>query len=340
PWLPTPTVPFSRAESGVEPAGPEPVAGAPEAVEEAASDQLSGTVTLHNANWKSDALAGHVEIAQATLHLGGEALVWDPVVFSYGPVKGTASLQVPLACAPDALCPPQLEMHFAELDAGKLQAALLGAQKPNTLLSTLLANLTTSKPAVWPRIDAAVQADALVLGPVTLRDAAATLRILPAGAEITSFNAGLLGGQIHATGTLAQGEKPFYELDGDFDQLSGPEVCQLLALHCKGGAVEGNGKVELSGFTDKDLASSAKGTMHFEWRRGEIERAKGSEVPAALARFDRWTADGTIADGAVTLEQSQVQQGRRKSEVEAAVTFGDPSKVTFAAPRPAQAAKR
>ncbi len=340
PWLPTPKTLFSRVESRVEPAGAEPIAGAPEAVEEAASDQLSGTVTLHDANWKPDALAGHVEIAQATLHLGGEALVWDPVVFSYGPVKGTASLQVPLDCAPEAPCPPRLEMHFAELDAGKLQAALLGAEKPNTLLSTLLKNLTTSKPAAWPRIDAGVRADALALGPVTLRDAAATLRILPAGAELTSFNAGVLGGKIHATGTLTQGEKPAYALDGDFEELNGAAVCQLLGLRCRGGAVEGNGKVELSGFTDKDLASSAKGTLHFEWRRGAIERAKGSEVPAALARFDHWTADGAIGNGAVTLSGSQVQQARRKSAVEAAVTFGDPPKVTFAATPPAQAAKR
>ena len=47
---------------------------------------------LHNANWRADYLANHVEIAEATLQLGGDSLVWDPILFSYGPVKGTASI--------------------------------------------------------------------------------------------------------------------------------------------------------------------------------------------------------------------------------------------------------
>ena len=58
-------------------------------------DRLTGTVTLHNANWKTDTLPTAVEIAQATLHLGGGASVWDPVVFAYGPLKGTARVEFP-----------------------------------------------------------------------------------------------------------------------------------------------------------------------------------------------------------------------------------------------------
>ena len=102
------------------------------------SDQLAGTVTLHNANWKSAALANHVEIAQAVLHLGGDAIVWDPVEFSDGPVKGTASLQVPLDCEAGQECLPQLDLRFDKLDAAELQAALLGAQQKSTGLSALI----------------------------------------------------------------------------------------------------------------------------------------------------------------------------------------------------------
>jgi hypothetical protein len=48
-----------------------------------------------------------------------------------------------------------------------------------------------------------------------------------------------------------------------------------------------------------------------------------------LAKFDRWTADAEIADGAITLKQNQVQRGARKLALEGAVTFGDPPQVTF-----------
>ena len=137
-------------------------------------------------------------------------LVWDPVVFNYGPVKGTASLQVPLSCESDEPCPPQLEVDFPELDAAKLQAALLGAQKPDTLLSTLIARFTPSESPAWPRIDSVVKADFADPRPGHIQNVSATLRIQPAQAEITSFDARLLGGQIHATGTLANGDKPAY----------------------------------------------------------------------------------------------------------------------------------
>ena len=50
-------------------------------------DSLTGTVSLRNANWRADFLAGHVEIAQATLNLSPGEIRWDPVDFSYGRSK-------------------------------------------------------------------------------------------------------------------------------------------------------------------------------------------------------------------------------------------------------------
>ena len=51
-----------------------------------------------------------------------------------------------------------------------------------------------------------------------------------------------------------------------------------------------------------------------------------------LAKFDRWTADAEIADGAITLKQNQVQHGAHKAAVEGAAIFGDPPRVTFGQP--------
>ena len=337
PWLPAMNSPLQQTATNRQ---PETASSPIPAVLDFASDRLNGTVTLHNANWKTSALSGHVEISEATLQLGSDAIVWDPVVFSYGPVKGTASLKQPQACESDQPCPPQLKVHFAELDAAKLQAALLGAQKPDTLLSTLIARLTPSQTPGWPRIDGVVTADALILGPVTLQDLSATLRIQPVQAEITTFDARLLGGQVHATGTLAIGDKPSYTVEGGFEQLSAPAVCQLLAVQCAGGSLDGHGKVALSGFTDKDLAASAAGTLHFDWLHGSVATGTGAPAPSALTRFSRWAADAEIAKGAVTLKQSQVQQGSRKSAVDATITFGDPPKISFPSPKPDQTAKR
>jgi hypothetical protein len=286
------------------------------------------------------------------LHLGDGELNWDPVVFSYGPVKGTASLNIPARCDAAASCLPRFQVRFSDLDASVLQAAFLGAHEKGTLLSTLIERLHPSTAPAWPPLEGTVKADSLILGPVTLRDASATLRVLPAGAEITGLDAALLGGRVHGSGTLrAVGSnqvKPSYTLDGRFEKLKPAAVGQLLGLRFSGAGLDAEGKIEVSGFTDKDLADSVKGTLDFDWRYGAVSLpaeahrrnaaespaalAKGASIPPALARFDRWTAQAEIANGTITLKQNHVQHGSRKQAVEATLILGNPPVVTFAAP--------
>ena len=348
PWQPAQRIPFSSVLPAVSvapvatnavsrPALPPPAEGETESPE---TDSLSGTVTVRNVNWKAAYLANYVEITQATLHLGNGETRWDPVAFSYGPVKGTASLSLPANCGAPPPCLPQFQVQFGALDASILQSAILGAHEPGTLLSALIARLrpsNSSSAPVWPELEGTVRADSLILGPITLRDATATLRVLPTGAEITGLDASLLGGRVHGSGTLRtaatdQG-KPSYTLEGRFEKLSPAAVGQLLRLHFSGGNFDADGKIDLSGFTGKDLADSAKGTLHFEWRRG------AAGAPSALAHFDRWAADGEIADGAVTLKQSEAQHGASKEPIDATLTFGDPPKAVFAMSK-ATAAKK
>jgi hypothetical protein len=309
------------------------------------TDSWSGTVTLHNATWRADYLANHVQIAEASLHVGPDELRWDPIVFSYGPVKGTASLRLPVHCEPGRTCPPTFAVQFGDLNAGVLQAAILGAHEPGTLLSDLIAKLRPSDAApAWPMVEGSVKAESLLLGPVTLRRATANLRILPTGAEIADLDADLLGGHVHGGGTLATGAnpgKPAYTLDGRFDKINAAAVGQLLGESWTGRSLDGDGKIALSGFTDKDLATSAKGTLHFDWRSGAVkpdESSKGAAAtPAVLRRFDHWTADAEVDNGAIALKENQVQLGSRKSRVEGAVTFGNPPKVSFELPKAPQA---
>jgi hypothetical protein len=330
PWLSAQKTLFNNTpQAGTQtgPAAATAEAGIP------ATDTLSGTVTLRNADWKADYLANHVTIAQATLHLDNGEIRWDPVVFSYGPVKGTASLTLPASCDAHEPCQPHFQVQFGDLDADALQQAMLGAQKKGTMLSTLIARLHSSAAPAMPQLEGTVKADSLILGRVTLREPSMTLRILPTGAEITGLDAGLLGGRVHGGGTLHPAgtgqNNPAYSFEGTLEKLSTQAVGQLLGLHWSGGTFDANGKVDLSGFTAKDLAASAKGTVHFDWQHGSI----GGATPAQAARFDRWTADAEIANGAATLKQNQMAQGTHKRAVEGAVTFGTPPKATFSAPK-------
>jgi hypothetical protein len=340
PWQPaeeTQLINLSPAQA-VNPASPDGSATP-------ATDSLTGTVTVRNANLRADYLANHVQIAEATLHLGNGSLRWDQVAFSYGPLTGTASFTLPSSCPepiPPQPCPAQFQMHFRDLDAAAFQTALLGAQTPGTLLSSLIQRFHPSSAPPWPQLQGTVTADSLVLGPVTLHSLSAAIRIYPTGVEITSLDAGLLGGRIHATGSLLKPAndqaKPAYTFDGQFQNLSAPDVGALLGLRWAGGGFSGNGKIELSGYSASDLASSAKGSLHFDWRHGAMGNqpsalSEAGPVPAALGRFDRFAADATIADGAIVLTRTEVISENRKKSVQATVTFGDPPKVDFSSPK-------
>jgi hypothetical protein len=302
----------------------------------APADSLTGTVTLHNANWKPDYLANAVLISQATLHLDPGEFSWESVVFSYGPVKGTASITLPVACAAQQPCLPSFQLHFGVLDAAVLQAAFLGAHEKGTMLSTLLERLRPTAAPAWPRLQGTVKAESLIIGPVTLHNPAAAISTLADGASITAFDAVLLGGHVHGTCSyrtaVSAKDKPSYEFEGQFEKLSPPTLGQLLGLRSSGGVFDARGKIALSGFTAGDLAASAKGALHFEWQHGAIAAAS---APPALARFDRWTADADIANGALTLQENQVKRGTRSTPVHASVIFADPPKVAFALPQQA-----
>ena len=302
----------------------------------APGDNLTGTVTLRNATWKADYLVNPVEISQATLHLDSGQLRWDPIVFSYGPVKGTASLTLPAACDAPQPCPPRFQLQFGALDSAVLQAAFLGARERDTMLSTLIHRLRSTATPAWPSLEGTVKAESLILGPVTLYQPQATLHTLANGAEITAFDAALLGGRIHGTGAYHAAatakDKPSYALEAQFDKLSPSAVGQLLGLHFSGGTFNANGKIELTGYTAADLTASAKGALHFDWLHGTVTAAKGV-VPQSLARFDRWTADAEIANGALTLKENQVKRGAHTTPVQAVITLADPPKVAFPTPK-------
>jgi hypothetical protein len=299
-------------------------------------DIRTGTVTLRNATWKVDYLVNPVEISQATLHLASDEFRWDPVVFSYGPVKGTASLTLPAVCNAPQSCPPRFQLQFGSLDAAVLQAAFLGAQARGTMLSTLIQRLRSKATPAWPSLEGTVKADSLILGPVTVHQPVATLHTLADGAEITSFDAALLGGRVHGTGKYHAADtakdKPSYALEAQFDKLSPPAVGQLLGLRFSGGAFDANGKIEIAGFSAEDLAASAKGALHFDWSYGTVAAAAGV-IPTALAHFDRWTAEAEIANGILMLKENQVKRGAHTTPVQASVTLADPPKVAFPAPK-------
>ena len=315
------------------------------------ADSLGGTVTLHDADWHADFLANPVRIAEATLHLTGGGLSWDPVDFSYGPVKARAKITLPQSCSwqknasgTQVPCIPQFELQIGSLDAATVQAAFLGAHQKGTLLSDLLDRLHPATTPPWPKMEGAILADALELGPVTLRKASTTIEITGDSAEFSDLQASLLGGSVDAHGVLrwaADGQKPpEYSLEGKCTGINATALGRLFGGRWSGGPLDLSGHANLTGFTGKQLARSAKATLRFDWRHGAMAAdAPNRASPArpassalqrsAPTRFDRWSGEAQIADGHVALGKNQLVAGGQKTSLEGEITLGKPPKAHF-----------
>ena len=315
---------------------PTVVAPTPVAPNEGAK-KISGTVAFHNVAWKSDFLATPVQIASATLRLENGLANWDST-FTYGPaadrIQGTAALQLPLPCTQPQPCVPQFTMRFAALDANSLQAALLGAHEPGTLLSSFIDRFRPASQPLWPQAEGTVQAETLAAGPFTLTGATAHLRIERHGVKVTSWEARTLGGIVHGTGSLkapaAPTDKPAYSLDATFTGIKPQEAGRLIGEKWSGGAINGSGTLALSGFTEADFASSAAGTLNFDWRNGRMGQAIHAPL---LAEFARWSGTAKIEKSALTLGENHIHHAGRTASATGSLTFGSESRLTLTTPR-------
>ncbi|MFP5276456.1 MAG: AsmA family protein [Acidobacteriota bacterium] len=318
------------------------------------ADTLDGTVTLHDADWHADFLAGQVAISEAVLHVNRERLLWDPVQFAYGPVKGTASFSMPVNCAapggaaaqpaPDP-CAPEFTLHFGSLDAAELQSAFLGARRKGTLLDSLIDRFRSNSAPAWPPLKGSVEAAVLTLGPATIRQASARVKIAAQSAELSDFAGSVLGGRLHGSGTVSwsgdSGNEPSYSVDAGIEGIPATSAGQLLRTHWTGGPLSVNGKVELAGFKARDLAASAKGTVHFSWKHGSMATPASApeEGPAVSqakmpAQFEQWSGDVQIGHGAAKLGMNELVSAGHRQELAGGITLTDPPKVQIAPVKP------
>jgi len=307
------------------------------------SGSLSGSLTLHHAEWRAGYLARPVELAQGTATFGGGHVDFGGE-FTYGHGKdaakdlvgGTIAVHATRDCvaglADDEAggdCLPQVQLQFGALDAAALEAALLGAPEEKSLFSPLMDRMRSPDRPKWPAVALGVDADSLTLGPVTLQKPEAEIRFLRDAVAVKHWKAGLLGGTAEGTGSFAWTDgKPRYGFDGSFTHVSAVALGTLVGGAWTGGPVSGTGSLQVSGRNAADLAASAAGTLHFDWQHGGGLVAAG--LAAAATSFDDWSGTAAIQAGKVVLGENTLLARRKSSSVAGFVPWGGPAEFAVA----------
>ena len=91
--------------------------------------------------------------------------------------------------------------------------------------------------------------------------------------------------------------------------------------------MSGSGRIEVSRLTEKELAASAAGEIHFDWLRGTIP-AGAKNAPEV--GFDDWSGVVSVQGGNVKLGENVLRAGQRSSSVAGTIPLGGPASLTVA----------
>lgn len=258
---------------------------------------VSGTIAVHNADFQPSYMAGPVHIATATATISPAELRWNGVTATLGTTRFTGTLRTPLPCT--APCVRHFDLTAATVNFSALEASLQG-QDEGVVQDFL--NRVRSRSQDWPLLDGTVHVTHLGLGQIEIANASADLALHDGNLEVRSLDGRTLGGTLHATGAVDLASTPGYDAAVQLRHISAPELAQLLKEHWGPGQVDLASDLTLRGATASDLSSSAKGTLRWNWTSGALPQLTSTP----LHHFDRWSGNGKVAKGAITINHSEV----------------------------------
>jgi hypothetical protein len=279
---------------------------------------VDGTLRLHNAQLSGDFLTQPVRIPAAQAAFAGNEITWTASGMIYGPLHADGTLSYPAFCRMPTGCVHHFGLHLATLDAQTAQNAILGAERHGELIERLLnrlRSLNRSTPS-WPTLTGSVQIGTLTIESLALKDFTSVVAVEGHTVQLKSSTAHALDGQLHISGAMeVTDHTPHYQLEAQLDDATARSTAALFAENWGPGSINLRTSLKFSGFEQKDLLSSATGTFHWEWTNGglpgspPVSGKTGTSISGPVSRFDTWTADGLIADGALNLQKSQILRG-------------------------------
>lgn len=281
----------------------------------------TGTLRVEGVELRPGFLRAPVEIASADIDLTPEQVSWENVALRYQGLALPGSIQFPVVCSQPTPCPASFTLQPAALDAAAIEKAF-GVNQNQGLLGQFLSNaLGEAQSAGWPPLQGTVQCGTLTLGRLPLHNAVTSLAMEGKTLTIVSFDAGAMGGTLHASGAVTAEDGTLrWRLDTRLTGVKVAEAARLFQEEWGTGTVSGETKLTMSGYHAPELASSASGEFRFVWQNGGMAESGGA-AQASLGNFTRWSGTGSIANRVITLTNGGVWQGGHQTAATGTVSF-------------------
>jgi hypothetical protein len=280
-----------------------------------ASSTAEGSIAVRNAELTTSYLSQPLRIASAQGILSPTQIAWTNAAIAYGKLEAQATLEYPTLCTGSGPCVGHFSLVSPALDLGALQSTLLGTGPGGELLRQLL-NRIDGHSVQWPDLAGTVQVGELTTGKLVVHDAVGAVDVSGNSITIRSLNGRVANGNLHLAGSMnASGGQPEYKLDVQVTNAAPSALATLFEEHWGSGVANFSAQLRMSGFDKKDLASSALGTLHWNWTKGSLP----ADTP--LGHFDQWSADAAIADSTITITHSLLARGQEAVPLSGTISF-------------------
>lgn len=278
----------------------------------------TGTIALESAQLRPTFLPAPVDVQSAEVELGTQQIAWQNVAFIYRKTPMQGSLQFPVVCGAPGGCPALFTLGMGPTSGAAIEAAL-GAIPDNGFLDRLLS--FGDNRAGWPTLQGTIRCEQLDLGPLALRDVAATVSVAGGTLTLSSLDAAALGGTTHWSGEMhIEGGTPHWKLKIRAAGANAVAAAHLFDEHWGPGELSGEASLSMKGLRAADLASSAAGDFAFTWQNGGLAKTGAGEV-SALAQFSHWTGKGSVVGNALEITGGGVTRAGRTNAVHGSISF-------------------
>ena len=267
----------------------------------------TGTVRVQGAELHPGFLHAPLYVDSADLNLGPDQISWQNAAIRWKGIAMHGSLRLPAVCTQPTPCGSAFTLQAPSLNASAIESALVSEQPGffGQIFASAFGNDSTS---VWPPLHGTIQCGAFALNRLLLPNATASVDVSGNHVDISSLDAGALGGTLHVSGGLTvDAGIPRWNLDLRLTGAKPAAIATVFHEHWGTGTLNGEAKLSMSGLATESLASTASGDFHFIWQNGAFAQVGAASSP--LAHFARWTASGSIANSSATLTGRLVRAG-------------------------------
>jgi AsmA family/AsmA-like C-terminal region len=287
-----------------------------------ASSTAEGSIAIRNAELTTSYLSQPLRIESAQGILSSTQIAWTNASISYGKLEALGTLEYPTLCTSNTPCAGHFALISPALDLGALQSALLGTSEGGVLLHKIL-NRIDRRSVNWPDLSGTIQIGALSTGKLVVHDASGAVDIGGNSIRVRSLNGHLANGTMHLAAVVdASGDQPAYQLDVQVTNAAPSALAGIFEERWGSGVANFSTQLRMSGFDAQDLASSATGTLRWDWTKGGLAAENPLPVAAQpVVHFDQWSADAAIADSTIKITHSLLARGPEAIPLSGTISF-------------------